>query len=222
MKQERKIYLSCGELSYILDRGRRRNLYLCVKEGRLIVRAPQKQSIAFCEKFIRQKQDWILSKLSAQRQYCSEYQYTDGEIIDFCGKKKRLSVIIGSGRQRVISDDDNITVYSRNGDVKGIVQKYLDSELQTMINEMSGGLIALTKLKPECITLRRMSASFGRCSGSRNIVLSKKLIHYPPEAVEYVVLHELCHLKYMNHSKDFWNLVESYMPDFRQRQKLLK
>ena len=60
------------------------------------------------------------------------------------------------------------------------------------------------------------------CSNNKNITINKKLISYSESAIRYVILHELCHLKYMNHSKDFWDLVKKYMPEYRKAKAELK
>jgi len=63
---------------------------------------------------------------------------------------------------------------------------------------------------------------FGSCNSNGTICFSYRLMLYPPRAREYVVVHELAHLKYMNHSKSFYKLIESYMPDYKERIRLLK
>jgi predicted metal-dependent hydrolase len=80
----------------------------------------------------------------------------------------------------------------------------------------------LTGLVPVSIKITSAKTRFGSCSGKNGICFSYLLMRYPPQAVDYVVLHELCHIKHHNHSKNFWSLVEKYMPDYKERKKLLK
>ena len=63
---------------------------------------------------------------------------------------------------------------------------------------------------------------FGSCSGKNSICYSWHLIMYPPEAIDYVVVHELAHIVHKNHGKDFYKLIENYLPDYKNREKLLK
>ena len=81
---------------------------------------------------------------------------------------------------------------------------------------------ALTGLVPEKVRIGSAKKRFGSCSSSGSITLSCFLMLYPMAAAEYVAVHELCHLVYMNHSKDFYALVEKYLPDRRAREKLLR
>lgn len=72
------------------------------------------------------------------------------------------------------------------------------------------------------ITITGAKTRFGSCSSKGNISYSYRLMMYPDEAIDYVVVHELAHLREMNHSKKFYAIIESVLPDYRQRQKMLK
>lgn len=71
------------------------------------------------------------------------------------------------------------------------------------------------------ISIKVMKSQWGSCSIKKNLNFNTKLVFLPRDLVDYVVVHELCHLKEMNHSKAFWDLVESIMPDYRAREKKL-
>lgn len=72
------------------------------------------------------------------------------------------------------------------------------------------------------ITITSAKTRFGACSSAKNISFSYRLMLYPEPAREYVVVHELAHLKEMNHSKKFYAIIEKYLPDYKERKKLLK
>jgi hypothetical protein len=80
----------------------------------------------------------------------------------------------------------------------------------------------LMQLYPQAVTITGARTRFGSCSGKNRICFSWRLMQYPKEAVDYVVVHELAHIQHKNHSKDFYALVEQYLPDYRQREKMLK
>ena len=77
-------------------------------------------------------------------------------------------------------------------------------------------------LKPTDVKITSAKAQFGSCSGKNSICFSYMLMLYPDSAIDYVVVHELAHIKYHNHSKLFYALIEKYMPDYKERTKLLK
>ena len=77
-------------------------------------------------------------------------------------------------------------------------------------------------VKYERVSITNAKKVFGSCTSKKHLNFSFRLCLYPKEAIEYVVVHELCHLKEMNHSKKFWSEVEAVLPDYRERRKLLK
>lgn len=80
----------------------------------------------------------------------------------------------------------------------------------------------LMNVKPTGIKITSAKKRFGSCSGKNSICFSYYLMLYPKEAVDYVVVHELAHIRHHNHSKDFYNFVSEFMPDYKEREKLLK
>ena len=94
--------------------------------------------------------------------------------------------------------------------------------LKTKLEYIFPELIKQTNLVPNKIRIRNIKYAWGSCSSNKNITINLKLVDKSEEEIKYVVLHELCHLKYMNHSDKFWNLVEKYMPNYKEIRKQLK
>ena len=80
----------------------------------------------------------------------------------------------------------------------------------------------MKSIQPNKVRIKDIKYAWGSCSSNRNISISKQLAPKDEKVIEYVVLHEMCHLKYMNHSKNFWDLVETYMPEYKEYRKILK
>ena len=158
-------------LNYEIKYSKIKNVYIQIKEGKVIVKAPKKVSKKEIEKIIKQKSDWIQKAL-----------------------------------EKEIKKQEKQPLYTKE-EFKRIIEKN--------VNE----LVQLTGLKPNKITINQIKYACGICSSKKNITLNLELIKYSQEAIRYVILHELCHIKYMNHSKDFWNLVEKNMPNYKQVKK---
>ena len=161
-------------LNYEIKYSKIKNVYIQIKEGMVIVKAPRKVSKKEIEKIIEQKSDWIQKAL-----------------------------------EKEIKKQEKQPLYTKE-EFKRIIEKN--------VNE----LVQLTGLKPNKIIIKQIKYAWGSCSSKKNITLNLELIKYSQEAIRYVILHELCHIKYMNHSKDFWNLVEKYMPNYKQVKKEFK
>lgn len=104
-----------------------------------------------------------------------------------------------------------------------------DAQLNNLINsakeiipERVKYFSALMNLKPTGVKITKAKKRFGSCSGKNSLCFSCYLMLYPIEAIDYVVVHELAHIKHHNHSKDFYALIYQYMPDYKQREKMLK
>lgn len=80
----------------------------------------------------------------------------------------------------------------------------------------------LMNLYPTDVKITSAKKRFGSCNGKNSLCFSYFLMKYPIEAVDYVVVHELAHIKHHNHSKDFYNLIKKYLPDYKERERLLK
>ena len=77
-------------------------------------------------------------------------------------------------------------------------------------------------LKPSGVKITSAKKRFGSCSGKNSLCFSYELMLYPDEAIDYVVVHELAHIKHRNHSSRFYNLIEKYLPDYKTRERILK
>ncbi len=107
--------------------------------------------------------------------------------------------------------------------------KLSKEEIDNLINEAKDYLpkrveyySALMNVKPTGIKITSARKRFGSCSAKNSICFSLYLMAYPKEAVDYVVVHELAHIKHHNHSKEFYKFIEQFMPDYKEREKLLK
>ena len=106
----------------------------------------------------------------------------------------------------------------------------LSSEEETMLKEKALPYLTerteyfakLMGLKNNGIKITSAKKRFGSCSGKNSICYSWRLMQYPPEAIDYVIVHELAHIVYKNHGKVFYKLIEKYLPDYKKREKLLK
>lgn len=80
----------------------------------------------------------------------------------------------------------------------------------------------LMGVKPKSVKITSAHSRFGSCSGQNGLCFSYILMRYPEEAIDYVVVHELAHIKHHNHGRSFYALIGKYMPDYKQREKMLR
>ena len=101
-----------------------------------------------------------------------------------------------------------------------------EGELRALAASILPGLVekysGIMGLEPKGLTVTGARTRFGSCSGKNRLSFSFRLMDYPTEAVEYVVVHELAHIKHKNHGADFYRLVASVLPDWQERRQMLK
>ena len=93
---------------------------------------------------------------------------------------------------------------------------------KTVIPEKVKVYASIMNVLPVAITITSARTRFGSCSGKNRLSFSYLLMQYPERAIDYVVVHELAHIRHKNHSKAFYNEISKYMPDYKERKKLLK
>ena len=98
----------------------------------------------------------------------------------------------------------------------------LKARLRTVIYDKVEHYSRVLNLYPNRVSVTSARTRYGSCSGKNNICFSCYLALFPDEAIDYVVVHELCHIKYKNHGKEFYSLLESVLPDYKRRESLLK
>ncbi|MCH5300606.1 MAG: M48 family metallopeptidase [Ruminococcus sp.] len=100
--------------------------------------------------------------------------------------------------------------------------KALRSRAMDIIPERVEYFSNIMGLKPSGVKITSAQKRFGSCSGKNSLCFSYILMQYPMETVDYVVVHELAHIVHKNHSKEFYRLIEKYLPDYKLREKMLK
>ncbi len=210
-------------VSYQLRYSRRaKRLRLEVVPGEVRVTAPPGTGISVIEEFVQSREKWVMDKLSdfaSISSPCSPAAYTDGSEISVLGKKAILRV--AEVQEFVLRDDILYGCLYRGMDLNRSAGKWLDGQLLSFVNKTvekysSPGLV------PSRIRLGNARTRWGSCSPRGVIMINRKLVHAPPEVVEYVAVHELVHLKHRNHSPLFWNTVEQTLGDVKSQRKWLR
>ena len=103
-----------------------------------------------------------------------------------------------------------------------VTKSMLITKARSILPELTARYAVLMGVKPKQVRITGAKKRFGSCSSENNICYSWRLMTYPDRAVEYVVVHELAHIRYKNHGTAFYAYIESILPDWRERAELLK
>lgn len=177
---------------------RMKNLYIRVIDKENIhIKAGQYFDVMDAKIFIDKKQEWIYTKLNELEKITIE----DDEFMYF-GKIEKKDIY-------KLYDEDS-------------VNKFYKEKAGDYINFLVDKFSKKMQLYPTKVSFRKNKRTWGTCNSKNELRFNFLLMKYPLEIIEYVVIHELAHIKHKNHSKDFWGLVEIYCKDYKSREKLFK
>ncbi len=183
------------------------------------------------EKFIEKKASWIIRNLNYFEKFhplLPPKEYVSGETHYYLGRQYRLKVIKDNYNE-VKLKSGYFFIRSKNkskGNVKKLLDDWYDikamSKFQNLVDKWHKKLAKYGIKKPK-IKMRRMKKRWGSCNyKKKSILLNTYLILHSTYAMEYIVVHELCHLKYPNHNKKFYTFLDIVIPDWKERKKRLE
>lgn len=214
-------------IPYQLERRSRRTIGLKISATGLVVHAPKRISQSMLENALLEKSDWIRTKLAEIiDNQPTAFRWEDGAELLLLGNSVKLGLSRDSANRkpefehgvlhlRLKSIDDAEFVASK------VVQWYKKTALADFARRLE---LFSAKLGVELprLYLSNAQSRWGSCNGKKEIRINWRLLQAPPHIINYVICHELAHLKQMNHSAKFWAVVESLHPDYKEAERALK
>ena len=225
---QHNITLPSGQhLPYQLERRARRTVGLKITAEGLVIHAPARILHSQLEQIILDKSGWIQKKLhEVEQKKLPPFAWQSGETLLLYGQTIRLE-ILESARNKKITFDGNCLqlATSESTNQRFIARKVLQWYQQEAATDLARRLaIFAAKLgvATPAFFLSNAKSRWGSCNSRKEVRLNWRLIQAPPHIINYVVCHELAHLKEMNHSAKFWRVVAQLFPDYKQAEKELK
>lgn len=196
--------------------------------GEVKLTVPFRTSQAQAQKYIEQKAGWVLSKLKAfeaQGARDVKKRYVDGEIFLFQGREYTLKVSQGAG-PIVTLGDKTLNVFAPDpGDrevIKSAVFRWYRFQAETALREPVAAYARALGVTAPQFKVKNQSKRWGSCTSKNLLNFNLKIVMAPPEQLEYVAAHEVCHVQVKDHSSRYWSVLESIMPDCDTRKRALK
>jgi len=217
------------DFDFTITRSKRKTVSLIIdRNGTIRVLAPIKYSDQNINQFVSDKQEWIRKKmLSLEVDNKKRPTFKEGSHIEFMGSTLRIAYhIVKKKSDGFICLEDNVIYYNRCDFTSDAMLK--DTErwyrLQAIMlfQERVAHFGAMMDRKPTKVSIKTQHKRWGSCTSKGHILLNWRLILAPIEVIDYVILHELCHLYHMDHSKRFWDLVSSIDPQYSEKKLWLK
>lgn len=236
---QREIQLGEHRVAYHLRRARRRSIGFVVGGEGLVVSAPRWVGLGEIESALREKQRWVLRKLHEQhergrRLQAAKVQWCDGTTLPFLGET--VIVVLDPRHTGAVlhSADDTLPGVPRltlhvglpqaaaAEQIRDVVQSWLQRQARRVFEERCALYAQRLNVRMRRLTLSSASTRWGSASADGSIRLNWRLVHFGLPVIDYVVTHELAHLREMNHSAAFWDVVRSVLPQYEQALDTLR
>jgi predicted metal-dependent hydrolase len=227
----RHITLGEHRVAYALRRARRRSIGFVVGPEGLAVSAPRWVGVAEIEAALREKSPWILRKLHEQRERAhrvaaARVDWRDGATIPFLGEQviivldPRVTGAVLENASDTLPDVTRLTLHlglpqhAQPAQIREAVQSWLQRQARRIFEERCAHFAQQLNVRIKRLSLSSAATRWGSASADGSIRLNWRLVHFALPVVDYVVTHELAHLREMNHSAAFWDVVRSVMPNY--------
>lgn len=213
-------------ISYTVDTAFDNNLSIYIQNGEVVVSAPWYLSKKQIQSAVSEKTNWILSKLHEHE----ERKKIGYENITLLGKKYSTTVIF----KHINSPEVNLNNLSieillpmqyknKNIDkiMNSITNKLHFSVAEQEIDNIMEKARLMLNLAPENFEIKPLKNALATCVDNKTIIINPELFKYKKEIIEYIIIHQFCHLKYKTHSKSFYNMLKKYVPNYEELSSTL-
>ncbi|MET3136185.1 putative metal-dependent hydrolase [Undibacterium sp. GrIS 1.2] len=229
---KRQIRLQEQWLEYSLLRSKRRTIGFLINDDGLRITAPRWVTIGDIEQAIHEKQRWIVAKITERRERAThqvqpKMVWADGAQLPYLGKQLTLRILATQSLGIHLDSDSNelrICLPADSGEqqLKDRVQAWLQQEARRVFLERLPVYAEKLDVSYHSMALSAATTRWGSCTSQGKIRLNWRLIHFSLTVIDYVIAHELSHLREMNHSPRFWATVQSVFPEFEHAKHALK
>ncbi|MDO9047140.1 MAG: SprT family zinc-dependent metalloprotease [Methylobacter sp.] len=209
---------------------------IIVTLGKVEVVAPPRAAEHKIHQFVQTKQQWIVQTLakieanSQQHKKLAPAVYGHGAEIPYQGASYKLAVLpsklkrikIEFSREFIAHMPEALMIKNHSAEIKEALIRWMKKESKSQVEQVVRQHGERKQLFPQTIKIKTQKSRWGSCGIHNDININWLLIIAPPEVLEYVVVHELCHIKIRNHSAHFWALVAEHLPDYQSRRHWLK
>lgn len=218
---------ACGYNNQMqIIRTRRKTLALVVLPGGdLLVRAPLHLPMTRIEAFVHQHSAWVekaRARAASQPDLPGSQGFIEGELFPYLGQQYPLRLTSALRPALAFTGGEFCLAASAQLRAAALFQRWYRAQAQAELRQRVEALALPHGLQYSKVRISSARTHWGSCSAKGTLSFTWRLLQAPPEIIEYVIIHELCHLREHNHSAQFWALVGTRLPDFAVRRKWLK
>lgn len=217
-----------GVITYTIDKNIKNDLYISVQNGEVVVNAPWYFSRNQIQEIVEEKRRWIIEKIKEYE--IKKEEYINTGVIKILGEDlsinirykniKTLAISIEEGKIK-IELPNKYKKFAKEDLLKVLVEKIYKVVATKEIERVMEKTRILLGFAPEDYKIEKIQNTLGKCMQDKTIVINPEIAKYKPEIIEYIVLHEFCHLKYKTHSKGFYEIIKKYVPNYEKYEEVI-
>jgi len=231
MKEKSSIIFGTDTIDFNIFYSKRSTLEIAVLPDMSVeVKAPTKATLKEVTARVKKRAKWIYNKQVDFETYLPKQPpraYKSGETHRYLGRQYRLKILKSSENYTKLKGrylECHVTEKSNTELIKATIQDWYIQHMKIIFQKRFEICISSMRkydLSSATFVIRKMKTRWGSCTKNKNIILNPELIHTATECIDYVITHELCHLIEYNHSKSFYKILTTVLPDWKKRQKKL-
>jgi len=213
-------------ITYTVNKAINNDMYITVQNGEVVVNAPWYFTSNKIQEVVKEKRNWILRKMQ-------EYNNLPNmQSVKIFGKNYDIKVVYQNIKMPELNLKENSEIeiilpnkYKKVGNeqiLKMSIEKMYEQIANNEIEDMMEKIRIMLGIAPEDYKIEKMNNILGKCTQNKTIIINPELMQYKKEIVEYIIIHEFCHLKYKTHGKRFYEIIEKYVPEYQKYEKEIK
>lgn len=213
-------------LDYVIIRQKRKTATIKIeKDLKVVVKVPLFMRDNEVQDFILKYENWVKETLDKKQKVKESNDWILNKKIMYLGEYKEIDIqIVPYAKEVIILNDKGIKMITSGKEelMRKAMENFLKARSRKLFFNLTETYAKLIGVKFNKITIRKQETRWGSCSQSGNLSYNVRLMCAPMEIIEYVILHEVMHLRHFNHSTVFWDDVKKIMPDYKKRMDYLK
>lgn len=212
-------------ITYTVNKAVNTNMYITVQNGEVVVNAPWYFTSNKIQEIVQEKKNWILSKI---KEY-EEENNPNIQSVKIFGKNYDVKVAYKNIKTPELNLKENYIIeillpnkYKKIGNeeilqmsIEKMYEQIANSELEAIMEKVR----LMLGIAPEEYVIAKIKGTLGKCKDGKTIIINPQLMQYKREIIEYIVIHEFCHLKYKTHCKKFYEILQKYVPEYKKYEK---
>ena len=212
-------------ITYTVNKAVNTNMYITVQNGEVVVNAPWYFTSNKIQEIVQEKKNWILSKIKEYEEenipnmqsvkifgknYDIKVEYKNIKTPELNLKENYIIEIILPNKYKKIGNEEILKM-----SIEKMYEQIANSELEDIMEKVR----LMLGIAPEEYVISKIKGTLGKCQDGKTIIINPQLMQYKIEIIEYIVIHEFCHLKYKTHCKKFYEILQKYVPEYKKYEK---